>query len=162
MARGLIARIAQRPHATVIQIIPAAEIISKALWLLTHFHKTKANPTRPMQPREAPCESRLAAIRPRFRPSKPTLALRFISWLSTKLALAGKIAGKARKRPPTPGPKCFAIKAAATVDSPPNKNRTAYSCGLVCLREDQLTAILLISLPGEETTSQTIRQTMLA
>jgi hypothetical protein len=77
------------------------------------------------------------------------LALRFISWLSIKLALAGKIAGKARKRPPMPGPKRFAIKPAATVDKPPNTNRTAYSCGLVSLREGQSprTANRLTTIP---------------
>jgi hypothetical protein len=130
-----------------------------ALWWLSHLHKTKANAMRPMQPSEAPCESRLAAMRPRLRPSEPILALRFFSWLSMRVALAGKIAGNARKRPPTPGPNLLAIRPATTVAKPPNKNRTTYSCGLVSFREDKFTSILFMLVSRKVATGQVIRQT---
>jgi hypothetical protein len=46
------------------------------------------------------------------------------------VAVAGKIAGKARKRPPTDGPNFLAMSPVATVIRPPRKKRMAYSCHL--------------------------------
>jgi hypothetical protein len=43
------------------------------------------------------------------------------------VALAGKIAGKARNRPPTTGPKRAAIRPATTVIAPPSANLARYS-----------------------------------
>ena len=51
------------------------------------------------------------------------------SCLLTSVALAGKIAGKARKRPPVAGPQRWAINRRVII--PRNKNRMAYSCHFV-------------------------------
>ena len=154
-----LARIFHSAYESNSQTIPAAETVAGALWVLSPFHSRTAKPNSPTQPTEAPAESRLAATRPRFVPSELICALRLFSWLSIKLVPAGNIAGKARKRPPTPGPKCFAIKPAKTVHKPPNKNLAAYSCGLVSFRADRSTSILFTIAPRPETTSQRIRRT---
>lgn len=65
---------------------------------------TRAKAARPQQPRTAPEASMLAANLPRNVPSTPISALRRFSLFSIMVALAGKIAGNARKRPPIPGP----------------------------------------------------------
>jgi hypothetical protein len=52
--RGRFAPTAHSPYAITNQTIAAMEIISRALWSLSHLHKTKANAIRPMQPSEAP------------------------------------------------------------------------------------------------------------
>jgi len=47
------------------------------------------------------------------------------SRFSISVALAGKIAGNARKSPPTAAPNCLAMTPAMAVTSPPKTNRTA-------------------------------------
>ena len=80
----------------------------------SQIQKTNANPARPMQPMAAPSASMAATIRPRLVPSKPARALCCFSCASTRLALAGKMAGKARKKPPITGPNRCAISPAMT------------------------------------------------
>jgi hypothetical protein len=46
----------------------------------------------------------------------------FARRFSIRVALAGKIAGKARNKPPTTGPKRKAISPAMTVIAPPSAN----------------------------------------
>src|SRR5438445_784264 len=73
----------------------------------------------PMLPMADPDASTLAAFRPRMVPFKPCCCFFSISCFSINVALAGKIAGKARNSPPTPGPHILATIAAATVIMPP-------------------------------------------
>jgi hypothetical protein len=98
-------------------------------------------------------------MRPRSLPSEPTLVLFSFSWLSIRVALAGKMAGKARKRPPKPGPNFLAINPATTVAKPPNRNRIKYSCALISLREEKSTPILVMPASGRPAIGQLRRQT---
>jgi hypothetical protein len=86
-------------------------------------------------------------------------AFRFFSRLSISVALAGKIAGNARKRPPMPRPYFLAIRPATTVAKPPNKNCTAYSCGFVSFREDQLISIPFMPVAPKSTKVRATRRT---
>ena len=91
-------------------------------------HTMTAKAVSPTAPRAAPAASSAAASRPRTMPRKPADFFFCVSCFSTSVALAGKIAGKARKRPPTTGPLRCAIRPAAAVISPPKTNLMAYSC----------------------------------
>ena len=62
---------------------------------------TVANPARPMQPSAAPAASSAATSRPGMTPCRPARFFFWVSCFSTSVALAGKIAGKARKRRPS-------------------------------------------------------------
>jgi hypothetical protein len=75
-----------------------------------------------MLPIAAPPASILAASLPRGAPCSsffPSFASRVSSM---SVALAGKIAGNARKSPPTAAPNCLAMTPAMAVTSPP-KNK---------------------------------------
>src|SRR5579864_3810111 len=102
-----------------------------------------------MLPSAAPAASRAAACLPRVSPSKPTRPFFFFSWLSTKLAAAGKIEGHARKRPPTPGPNSLAITPTKAVINPPARNLMANSYHLVLLRPDR-SMLIVKNLPQPE------------
>lgn len=91
----------------------------------------------------APRASSAAACRPREVFVIPAFRFFFRSCSSTSVALAGKIAGNARKRPPNTGPNRLASKPAITVMAPPNKNRTPYSYHLVPARADRSTVTLI-------------------
>lgn len=87
-----------------------------------------------MLPIEEPAASSPAARRPRVVSCACPRAPLFPSCFSTRVALAGKIAGKARKSPPATGPHFIAINPVTTVTHPPMKNRSAYSEGFVLRR----------------------------
>ena len=55
-------------------------------------------------PSAVPAASTLTAERPRLVPSRPICCLRCISCFSMRVAVAGKMAGKARKSPAMEGP----------------------------------------------------------
>jgi PAS domain S-box-containing protein len=59
--------------------------------------------------------------------SSPASRLRLISCFSIRVALAQKIAGRARNRPPTDPPARLLIQAVKTVAAPPSTNRIRYS-----------------------------------
>jgi len=81
----------------------------------------------PKLPSAAPAASSAAASLPRRAPGRPASSLRSRTCFSINVALAGKIAGKARNRPPTTGPKRAAMRPATTVIAPPSTNLTRYS-----------------------------------
>jgi hypothetical protein len=76
---------------------------------------TNTDPANPMEPKDAPTASRPGTVRPLRVPSSPARFLCSFSWVSTRPTPAGKIAGKAGKSPPNPGPNFFAISPAITV-----------------------------------------------
>ena len=82
----------------------------------------------PKLPRAAPAASRAAASLPRRAPRSPAFSLRWRSCFSMSVALAQKIAGNARNKPPVSGPNAFAIAPVATVAKPPSTKRMRYSC----------------------------------
>ena len=88
---------------------------------------TRPKATRPRLPSAAPAASSAAASLPRRFPVRPALSFRSLTCFSIKVALAGKIAGKARNSPPTIGPKRAAMSPAITVIAPPSRNRRRYS-----------------------------------
>jgi hypothetical protein len=75
-----------------------------------------------MLPIAAPAASILAASLPRGAPCSPFFTFFCFSCFSISVALAGKIAGNAKKSPPTAGPNCLAMTPAMAVMSPP-KNK---------------------------------------
>src|SRR5258707_6738385 len=106
-------------------------------------HTATANAMRPTLPIAAPAASRPAASLPRIVPSSPCCCFFCFSCFSTKVALAGKIAGNARNKPPTPGPHFLAINPAATVMDPPNASLRAYSYHLVFPRAERSRLIFI-------------------
>jgi hypothetical protein len=110
---------------------PAPARTIHGLYGTSSCRTTVANPARPMQPSAAPAASSAAASRPRTMPHTPARFFFCFSRFSISVALAGKIAGKARKSPPILAHKRWAIEPAVAVISPSNKNRVAYSCHLV-------------------------------
>ena len=66
--------------------------------------KTIAKASMPTAPSTAPAESSAAAASPRRRPSSPASHLRRISCFSMRVALAQKMAGRARNTPPIVAP----------------------------------------------------------
>ena len=88
-------------------------------------HTIVANTIMPMLPMAAPTASTPATFLPRIVPCNPARCFFSFCSFSSKVAVAGKIAGKARKSPPISGPYCSAITRARTQIIPPKKNRTA-------------------------------------
>src|SRR5205085_10237461 len=76
-------------------------------------HTRAPNTIRPMLPATAPAASSPAASSP--------------SCFFTSVRLAGRMAGKARNRPPTAGPYVVPRTPARAVTRPPKAKRTAYS-----------------------------------
>lgn len=74
---------------------------------------------------EEPAASTLAALLPRIAPLSPRDSFFSLSCFSMSVALAGKIAGKAKNNPPMPGPNFLAMIPAKAVINPPRRNRTA-------------------------------------
>ena len=119
-------------HEMSIQIKVAPARASDAAKRGINHQQTPAKATRPMLPMAAPKASSAAASVPRRPPFMPFFCFLFRSCFSIKVALAGNMAGKARKSPPTPGPHFRPAMPARTVMLPPATNRRAYSCHLVC------------------------------
>jgi len=97
------------------------------------LHTTIAKQTKPRLPKADPFASSAAAFRPRTLSMMPDFRFFRVSCFSTKVALAGKIAGNAKNKPPNTGPACFAMTPADTVTAPPRRNRSAYSYHFVLL-----------------------------
>jgi hypothetical protein len=91
-----------------------------------------ANTSNPMLPKVAPRASIATAFAARREPSKPARCLFSFTCFSTRVAVEGKMAGNARKSPPTTGPKCLAINPVSTVATPPKSTRKTSSYHLVC------------------------------
>jgi hypothetical protein len=108
-------------------------------------HTTKPNAPSPTLPKPAPAASRAAASVPRRSPSSPAWRFRSRSCFSISVALAQKIAGNARNRPPTAGPKYFATSPATTVANPPSTKRKTLSCQLLCFTADHLNRTSMIN-----------------
>lgn len=116
---------------------------------------TAAKDTNPKLPNAAPPELTAAASVPRWPAGRPARAFFFSSCLATSVAEAGKMAGKARNRPPTTGPNRCAIKPAATVIAPPSTKRSAYSRQPVRGSADASTWIIAAPLPKDRKPLQT-------
>ncbi len=113
-------------------------------WSGASCHTTAANAMSPTLPMAAPAASTPATWwANRFFPDFSRAF--FSSVFSSRVAAAGKIAGAARNRPPTPGPKCLAMIPARAVTAPPKMKRTIYSCHSVHLRAATLISIFTIS-----------------
>ncbi len=100
------------------------------------FQTTRPKHANPMLPIAAPRASRAAARRPRIVRGIPARRFFWRSCFSMRVRLEGKIAGKARKRPPKTGPYRFARMPVTTVIAPPNKKREAYSPHVVLRNTD--------------------------
>ncbi len=74
---------------------------------------------------DEPAASILAAFLPLAAPLSPCDSFFPFSCFSMRVALAGKIAGNAKNKPPMPGPNFWAIIPAKAVINPPKRNRTA-------------------------------------
>ena len=70
----------------------------------TTTENTIAKASMPSAPSAAPAASSAAASCPRRAPSRPASRLRRISCFSISVALAQKMAGRARNRPPMDAP----------------------------------------------------------
>ena len=86
---------------------------------------TNAKTNKPMLPIDEPAASTLAALLPRATPLSPADSFFCFSCFSMRVALAGKMAGKAKNKPPMPGPNVRAIMPAKAVINPPKRNRMA-------------------------------------
>jgi ferritin-like metal-binding protein YciE len=75
-----------------------------ATLLSTSNQNTMAKVSMPIALRAAPAASSAAASCPRRSPARPASRLRRISCFSISVALAQKMTGRARKRPPTEAP----------------------------------------------------------
>ena len=100
-------RISHSTIAMVVQTTSAAIMTAQGLWVGRTCQRTMANPASPTQPSDAPAASMLAAMRPRFVPSCQRLAMRSFSCASMSVAVAGRIAGNAKKKPPAYDPNRF-------------------------------------------------------
>ncbi len=96
-------------------------------YLEIHNQTTTANAARPTLPMAAPAASTPAAVRPLILPCSPARSFSCRSCFSSRVAVAGKMAGNAKNSPPIPGPQRFAIMPVRAVTIPPNRKRTAYS-----------------------------------
>ena len=117
----------------------------------TSNQTTAPNASRPILPKAAPEASRATAALARFAPRIPRSSFRLRSCFSTSVALAGNIAGKARKRPPMTGPYRLAIAPVSKVAIPPKPNRSGLGR---YLRE----RLKVPSMFDEEEASDNIRQ----
>ena len=100
-------------------------------WLGSSFQTTTANVTKPRHPTAVPAASTPAVALARLVPSSPARRFFCFSCFSMSVALAGKIAGNARKSPPISGPNCLPIAPAIAVINPPKRKRSVYSYHLV-------------------------------
>lgn len=132
-------RICQINIETPSQVTVAPMSTNNIRWHGANCQTSRANAKSPMLPIAEPAASMLAAFRSRRTPCCPFLSFFCFSCFSMRVALAGRIAGKAKNRPPMPGPNFLAIIPAPAVISPPKKNRTAYSYHFVCPRTEKST-----------------------
>ena len=141
------------PHATA-----ASDRTPHAGTCAAKLQITIPNANRPMLPMAAPTAVTPAAWQARSGDRSPCDSSRSRSCFSTSVKPAGRIAGKARNKPPTVGPNRWAINPAIAVISPPKTNRTANAfhfvlfklescactflgitdCSLVCLVRESL------------------------
>ena len=107
--------------------VSAASRAAAALVTGNNFHTANAEHDQAKAAQNCPscmqCGHLPAADRVHYSRSK----FLFVSCFSTSVALAGKIAGNARNRPPNTGPYRLAMGPVITVIAPPRKNLTAYS-----------------------------------
>lgn len=132
-------------------------------------HTIAANAIIPTHPIAAPAASTPATFLALIEPCNPTRSFFSFSSFSSNVALAGKIAGKAMNRPPTPGPYFCEMRPARTQMIPPNINRRANWCHFVRRRAEKSTLmfknIYLSSKnqrPRETTNQSGIRLTVTA
>ena len=118
---------------------------------------TRAKAARPMLPIAAPAASIPAASLPRSVPLLPARSFFRFSCFSTSVAVAGKIAGNARNRPPISGPKRFAMSPATAVTTPPNTKRTKYSYHRDCPNLD-VSNLIFTQLPSAPRTTDRERK----
>ena len=116
---------------------------SKAFHRVSSRQTTMAKQARPRLPIQAPRASRAVAFRPRSLSVIPERCFFSVSCFSTRVALAGKMAGNARNRPPKTGPYRLARSPAAAVIAPPNRKRSAYSYHRVRFTADMSMSILI-------------------
>src|SRR5579859_329227 len=119
--------LAQTEMATTIHASVAAPSTAQLEWSGSHFQTSKAKASRPTVPMAVPAASTPAASLPRLAPCNPLRCFFRFSFFSSKVAAAGKIAGKARNNPPTCGPSFLAMIPVIAVIRPPKRNRIAYS-----------------------------------
>jgi hypothetical protein len=142
--RALSRHICHRSIEVAVQARMALRSINHSALPDRNRHTTMAKQMSPMLPIVAPRASSATAHLARSTPSMA--ADRFLSFtcFSTSVAVAGKIAGNARKRPPTTGPNDFAIMPVATVASPPKRNRRTISYHFVCRSAERLSRAAML------------------
>lgn len=112
------------------QVQPAASPQTKIAPASTHaaaqrgmnHQQTAAKATRPRLPMAAPKASTAGRVHAALFSVQAFCCFLCRSCFSSNVALAGKIAGNARKSPPTPGPHFLAITPAITVMRPWQRN----------------------------------------
>src|SRR5579864_4212553 len=139
--------------ANQVRVAPAST--SQALWPGMNCHTNSANMRSPMLPIADPAASTLTASLPRSVPSCPCSCSFSVSCFSIRVAPAGKIAGNARNKPPTPAPYSLAMIPAAAVINPPKTNRTTYSCHFVRLKAEE-SSLTCMSISATSTTIRTL------
>lgn len=140
------ARRSRHTPTTIANQIREANPIQTTAFVLVACHQiTAPKAAKPILPQAAPAASSAAAPFASFSPRKPFLALRPRSCFSINVALAAKMAGKARHKPPITGPKWSATRPATTAVNPPKVNRTTYSYGLACFNIAKLSRTTIIS-----------------
>lgn len=126
-------RISQRLKDTPIQTTLPIRIANHGSRWGSVRQITSAKAASLRQPSDAPAASMLDAVRPRLVPSYTMRCFCCCSCFSIRLALAEKMAGNARKRPPISGPKRRARMPAVTMQTPPNMKRIANQWNLIPL-----------------------------
>src|SRR5215469_8555141 len=100
----------RRSHQSEVETIthttPASASATAVGYLGNVSHAVNPKHTRPHPPNTAPAASSAAALRPRALSWIPAFSFLSVSCRPINVALAGKIAGKDRSRPPTTGPQC--------------------------------------------------------
>ena len=104
-----------------------APIKAAATLISTSIENRAAKASMPTEPSPAPAASSAAASCPRRLPASPAARLRRIWCFSISVALAQKMAGRARKSPPTDAPYRPLMKPVKTVATPPSPKRIRYS-----------------------------------
>jgi len=140
-------RMSHAAAATAIQQTDAPARTSHGECCGRSFQTIAAKAINPKEPIAAPRASRLAASLPRLVPSKPARSIFAFACFSTSVALAGKMAGNARKSPPSTGPYLLAITPVATVINPPKRPRKANSYHLVFCKAPKSTCMVMKKLP---------------
>ena len=127
-----------KPMATMNQAHVAVPNTIQGSYCGAHSQTRNPNTIIPTLPSAAPAASAAAACRPRRPPCFPRVDVLSFSCFSTSLRLAGKMAGKAKKSPPTAGPNFTAMAPAEAVMRPPKIKRWLNSRHLICLSAARL------------------------